>query len=261
MSVSGADSLVVAEVRGGVATLTLNRPHKRNALSSGLVAALLRALVRAAADQSARVVALQGAGPDFCAGADLSEIAASPQEEGPEAGLADARSLGEVFVTIRRMDKPVVALVRGRALGGGCGLATACDIVLAHEDAIFGYPEVHLGFVPALVMAPLRRKVSEAAAFELVMRGHRVDAGEATALGLATRVLSGEDFDSAARAYIRDLASRPATAVALTKRLFHGLHGVAFEDAIARGAEINAMARMTEECREGVKRFLDRKGG
>jgi len=174
MSVSGADSLVVAEVRGGVATLTLNRPHKRNALSSGLVAALSRALVRAAADQRARVVALQGAGPDFCAGADLSEIAASQQQEGPEAGLADARSLGKVFVTIRRMDKPVVALVRGRALGGGCGLATA---------------------------------------------------------------------------------------VALTKRLFHGLHGVAFEDAIARGAEINAMARMTEECREGVKRFLDRKGG
>lgn len=260
MSVSGADSLVVAEVRDGVATLTLNRPHKRNALSSRLVAGLSRALVRAAGDQAARVVALRGAGPDFCGGADLSEIAASQQEEGPEAGLADARSLGKVFVTIRRMDKPVVALVRGRALGGGCGLATACDIVLAHEDAIFGYPEVHLGFVPALVMAPLRRKVSEAAAFELVMRGHRIDAGEATALGLATRLLPGEDFDSAARAYLRDLAGRPATAAALTKRLFHGLRGVAFEDAIARGGEINAMARMTEECREGVKRFLDRKG-
>lgn len=261
MSASGGNPLVPVEVRDGVATLTLNRAHKRNALSSGLVAALSRALVRAAGDGGARVVALQGAGPDFCAGADLSEIAASQREGGAESALADARRLGEVFITIHRMDKPVVALVRGRALGGGCGLAAACDIVLAREDAIFGYPEVRLGFVPALVMAPLRRKVSEAAAFELVVRGRRIDAAEATALGLATRVLPAEDFDSAARAYLRELAGRPPTAVALTKRLFHGLHGVAFEDAVARGAEVNAMARMTEECREGVKRFLNRKGG
>ena len=259
MSASGKDSLAVLEVRGGVGIVTLNRPHKRNALSSGLVAALSRALARADDDPEVRVVALRGAGPDFCAGADLSEIAAS-QQQGPEAGLADARRLGEVFVRIHRMDKPVVALVRGKALGGGCGLATVCDIVLAHEDAIFGYPEVHLGFVPALVMAPLRRRVRESAAFELVMRGHRIGAAEAVALGLATRLLPGDDFDSAAGEYLRELASRPATAVALTKRLFHGLDGVSFEDAIARGAEINAMARLTDDCRDGVRRFLDRKG-
>ena len=161
---------------------------------------------------------------------------------------------------IRGIERPVVAIVQGRALGGGCGLATACDIVLAHENAVFGYPEVHLGFVPALVMAPLRRKVREAAAFELVARGHRIGAAEAADLGLATRVLPEEVFDSAAAEYLRELASRPATAVALAKRLFHGLEGVAFEDAIARGAEVNAMARLTEECREGVKRFLNRRG-
>lgn len=259
MNRPGRDSLVVCETRGGVATLTLNRPRKRNALSSGLVAELSEALTRAGADPKARVVALRGAGPDFCAGADLSEIAAS-QRLGPEAGLADARRLGEVFVRIHRMDRPVVALVRGRALGGGCGLAGACDIVLARDGAIFGYPEVHLGFVPALVMAPLRRKVGEAAALELVMRGHRIGAAEAVALGLATRVLPADGFDAAADEYLRELASRPATAVALAKRLFHGLDGVAYEDAIARGAEINAMARLTEDCRAGVKRFMDRKG-
>ncbi|MDE2794577.1 MAG: enoyl-CoA hydratase-related protein [Gemmatimonadota bacterium] len=259
MSAPGRDSLVVFEIRGGVATLTLNRPHKRNALSSRLVAELSDGLSRAAADPQVRVVALRGAGPDFCAGADLSEIAVS-QREGLEAALADARRLGEVFVRVRRMDRPVVALVRGRALGGGCGLAGACDIVLAHQDAIFGYPEVHLGFVPALVMAPLRRKVSEAAAFELVVRGHRIGAAEAVALGLATRTLPGDGFDAAADEYLRELAGRPATAIALTKRLFHGLDGVSFEDAIARGAEMNAIARLTGECRDGVKRFLDRKG-
>ena len=259
MSGPGRESLVVCETREGVATLTLNRPRKRNALSSALVAELSEALARAAADPEVRVVALRGAGPDFCAGADLSEIAAS-QQAGPEAGLADARRLGEVFVRIHRLERPVVALVRGRALGGGRGLASACDIVLAHEGAIFGYPEVHLGFVPALVMAPLRRKVGEAAALELVMRGHRIGAAEAVALGLVTRVLPGDDFDAAADEYLRELASRPATAIALAKRLFHGLDGVAFEDAIARGAEINAMARLTEDCRAGVRRFMDRKG-
>ncbi|MDE2874226.1 MAG: enoyl-CoA hydratase/isomerase family protein [Gemmatimonadota bacterium] len=259
MSAPGRDSLVLLETRAGVATLTLNRPRKRNALSPGLVAELSARLARAASDPEVRVVALSGAGPDFCAGADLSAIAAS-QREGPEAGLADARRLGEVFVTVRRVDRPVVALVRGRALGGGCGLASACDIVLAHPDAIFGYPEVHLGFVPALVMAPLRRKVGEAAAFELVARGRRIGAAEAVSLGLATRVLPGDDFGAAADEYLRELAGLPATAVALTKRLFHGLDGVSYEAAIARGAEVNAMARQTGECRDGVKRFLDRKG-
>ena len=259
MNGSGGNPLVLLEAGAGVATLTLDRPQKRNALSSAMVAALSRRLAEVGEDPEVRVVALRGAGGDFCAGADLAEIAAS-QQEGAEAGLADARRLGEVFIGIHRMEKPVVAVVRGRALGGGCGLAMACDIVLAHPDAIFGYPEVRLGFVPALVMAMLRRKVGKAAAFELVVRGHRAAASEAAALGLATRVIADEDFDVAVDAYLRDLATRPRTAVALTKRLFHGLDGAAFEDDVARGAEVNAIARLTRECRDGVRSFLSGKG-
>ena len=255
MSPRNKETLVEVVTREGVATVTLNRPHKRNALSAALVEALSQALSRAEGDPEVRTVALRGSGPDFCTGADLSEIAAS-RREGPEAGLADARRLGEVFVRIHRMDKPVVALVRGRALGGGCGLASACDIVLAREDAVFGYPEVHLGFVPALVMAPLRRKVGQAAAFELVVRGHRIGAEEA--LGLATRILPRAGFDAAADDYLDELAARPPTAIALAKRLFHGVDGVAFEEAVARGAEVNAMARLTEACGDGVRRYLDR---
>lgn len=260
MSGPGANSLVLLQVEAGVATLTLNRPRKRNALSAAMVAALSRRLAEAGNDPEVRVVALRGAGEDFCAGADLAEIASS-QREAVEAGLADARRLGEVFIGIRRMEKPVAAVVRGRALGGGCGLATACDIVLAHPDAGFGYPEVHLGFVPAVVMPLLRRRVGEAAAFELAVRGHRVGAKEAAALGLATRVIADEEFDTAVDAYMRDLASRPPTAVALAKRLFRGLGDAAFEDDVARGAEVNAIARLTRECRDGVRSFLRAKGG
>ncbi len=259
MKGSGGDPLVLKETVAGVATLTLNRPRKRNALSSAMVDALSRRMAEIGDDDEVRVVALRGAGEDFCAGADLAEIAAS-QGEGVEAGLADARALGEVFVGIRRMEKPVVAVVRGRALGGGCGLAMVCDIVLAHPEATFAYPEVHLGFVPAVVMAVLRRRVGEAAAIELVVRGHRVGAQEAGTLGLATRVMPGEGFDSEVTGYLRDLANRPSTAVALTKRLFFSLDPAAFEDDIARGAEVNAAARLTRECRDGVRNFL-RKGG
>lgn len=259
MSRSARAQSVSRESAAGIATLTLQRSHKRNALSAALVGELRAALAEADADGSIRVIAIQGAGTDFCAGADLEEIAAT-QTRGLEAGLTDARHLGALFREIRQASRPVVAIVRGRALGGGCGLATACDLVLASETATFGYPEVHLGFVPALVMALLKRKVGESAAFELAVRGHRIDAAEAASIGLVTRVLPDEGFGPAVDRYLRDLARRPPGAVALTKRLFYDIEGADFADAIARGAEVNAAARLSDECRDGVRRFLRKRG-
>lgn len=254
-----SESLVLRrDGTGGVTTLVLNRAGKRNALSAEMVAQLSSRLAEVGRDPAVRVVALRGAGEDFCAGADLAELAAS-RGQGPEEGLADAGRLGEVFVRIRRLSRPVVSVVTGRALGGGCGLATACDLVLAHEDAVFGYPEVHLGFVPALVMSILRRKAGEAIALELLLRGDRVGAAEARSAGLVTRVVENGRFEAEVAEYLSDLAARPPTAVALTKRLFHGLDGIGFEDAVERGAEVNAIARLTEDCREGVEGFLRRR--
>ncbi len=244
----------------GVTTLELARPERRNALGRAMVAALAEVLDEAAKDPAAHVVAIRGAGPDFCAGADLHEIAAS-QREGPEAGLAAAQELGDVFMRMRRMPKPVVAVVTGRALAGGCGLATACDLVLAREDAQFGYPEVRLGFVPAMAMALLRRKVGESAAFDLAVRGKILDAGRAAAVGLVNEVLPREGFEDGVRGYLEELATRPPVVAGLAKRLFYGLDGVALEEAIARGAEVNALARLTSECREGVAAFLAAKKG
>ena len=245
------------EVADGVAVLTLNRPDKRNALNGELVQALRGALAGAAMDDEVRVVLLRGAGKDFCSGADLAELERIA-DMGPEESLEDAGELGELFIDMRMHPHPILAAVHGKALAGGCGLASACDIVLAHEDAAFGYPEVHLGFVPAMVMAILRRKVGESRAFELVARGHRLSAAEAAELGLATRVLPGDDFAEAALAYAVDLAGRPASALELTKRLLYGLDGTSFQEGIRRGAEVNALARMTEACREGVRGFLER---
>lgn len=241
----------------GVLRLVLNRPDKRNALNGALVEALTDNLREAGRSPGVRVIALMGAGKDFCAGADLEEVAAT-QEGGTEAALEDAHALGALFVEMRRCPRPVVAVVRGRALAGGAGLATACDLVLAHQDAEFGYPEVHLGFVPAMVMTILRRKVGESIAFDLVVRGARVSAAEAAQVGLVNQVIPDDVFQPAVHEYLTDLASRPPGAVGLTKRLLYGLDAVGFEEGIARGAEMNTVARLTSECREGVRRFLDR---
>ncbi len=167
-------------------------------------------------------------------------------------------AIGNLFIEMRRADKPIIAAVQGNAIAGGAGLATACDVVLAGESSVFGYPEVHLGFVPAMVMALLRRNLGEKRAFDLVARGDLITAAEAHQLGIVTRVIPDETLVDDAMKYATSLAGRPSSAVRLTKRLLYGMDGLSFEEAIARGAEVNALARFTPECREGVRRFLDK---
>ena len=244
------------EGEAGVGWITLANPGKRNALNAGLVAELKEALAELEADGSVRVVGLRGEGPDFCAGADLKEVRDSV-EAGIMATLADAESLGELFLQLRRLRKPVVAAVHGNALAGGAGLATACDLIVASDDARFGYPEVRIGFVPAMVMAILRRSLGEKQAFELVATAEPVDAATARRYGLVCRVLGAEDFHAAAGEFLEELAERSASALALSKRLLYQLDGAGFEEGLQAGAEVNALARFTEDCRAGIERFLD----
>lgn len=241
----------------GVATVVLDRPSRRNALDAALVAGLRDAFVRLDRAPDVRVVGLRGAGEDFCAGADLREVRASV-DAGILASMADAQSLGDLFVTMRRMRRPIVAIVHGHALAGGCGLATACDLVVAAAGARFGYPEVRLGFVPAMVMAILRRSVGETRAFEIVARGEMFDAATAERWGLVNRVLDEDDFGEAADRYLAELAAHSASALELTKRLLYQIDGADFESAIRAGAEVNAIARLTDDCQAGIDRFLRR---
>ncbi len=246
---------------GGVLTLTLSRPDKRNALDPALVAALRHAFIDAAADPDTHVILLRAEGPDFCAGADLAALERMAENADPAANLADAEALGALLVTMRRHPRPVIAAVHGHALAGGAGLATACDLVLARDDAVFGYPEVHLGFVPAMVMALLRRAVGETVAFELVVRGEQIDAREAAALGLVNRVIAAEAWEEGVTSYAVEIARRSISAVSLIKRLLYGMDGLSFEEAVARGAEVNVLARLTPDTRAGVRRFLERRRG
>jgi len=246
---------ILYELREGVARITLNRPDKRNALDSELIAELKAAFGSSGADEACRVVLLSGAGTDFCSGADLANLEKTAQNSVLE-NMADARATADLFLMMRNHPRPVVAAVQGRALAGGCGIATACDIILAAQSAQFGYPEVNIGFVPAMVMAILRRSVSEKAAFESVAMGEIVSAARAHELGLAHRVFADETFAAEVDAYVAKLAAKSASALMLSKRLLYHMDSMSFEAALQAGVEINAIARQTEDCKKGVERFL-----
>jgi len=249
------DDVLLSDLRDGVLGLTLNRPSKRNALSSALIERLHAELERAELDPAVAVVALRGTAPDFCAGADLDELLASA-DQSVEVNERDALRLGAVFGRIRELPKVVVAVVQGRALAGGAGLATACDIVVAGESASLGYPEMQRGFVPAMVMTSLRRLAGEKAALELVLTGRLIDAPEALRLGLVSRVVPDGQLDQVAGDILARLAGSSASALALTKRLFMELEGKSFAEGIALGARVNALARTTPDFRAAIARFL-----
>ena len=244
----------------GVGRITLARPEKRNALDRQMADEIVQALESLAADADTRVVVIDADGDDFCAGADLDALESLIGAD-REAQLEDARALGRVFTSIRQLAVPVVAAVHGRALAGGAGLATACDIVLAHPEATFAYPEVRIGFVPAMVMTILRRIVPERQAFDLAMTGRSVSATEAAKLGLVSRVMPEEMFGARVDEICQSIAKSPREAVRRTKKLFYELEGRPFESGIAHGAQANVEARMTEEFKTGVQRFLQRKRG
>src|SRR6184192_2914840 len=213
----GSEESILYEVRDAIARITLNRPAQRNALNAEVIEALKLALRRADHDPDVRVAILTGAGSDFCSGADLQALQKISTASVAD-NLEDAQSLLEVFTLIRQIRVPVVAAVRGRALAGGCGLATACDLVCAARSARFGYPEVRIGFVAAMVTAILRRNVSEKRAFELITRGEEISADEAERVGLVNHVFADEDFEESVEHYVADFEKVSRSAVVLTKR-------------------------------------------
>ena len=246
---------IIYAVEGTVSLITLNRPEKRNALNDELVSGLKESLRKADSNDDMRVVVITGAGGDFCSGADLAALQ-KISESSVEENLADAQSLMELFTLIRSVSVPVVAAVRGRALAGGCGLATACDLVLASRSARFGYPEVKIGFVPAMVMAILRRNVSEKRAFELISRGAMIDAEEAERIGLVNQVFDDEKFETEVEAYVTGFENVSRSAVMLSKRLLYNMDGMTFDTALRSGVDVNTIARMTEDCQKGIAQFL-----
>jgi methylglutaconyl-CoA hydratase len=250
------DNVILAD-GSPIRVITLNRPEKRNALNDELIAALKSALREADADDGLRAIVLRGAGKDFCSGADLSsiqKISTASYEENVE----DASLLGELFELIRKVRVPVIAAVHGRALAGGCGLATACDLVVASRAARFGYPEVKIGFVPAMVTAILRRNLGEKKSFELLTRGFEYSTDEALRYGLVNAVFEDDAFEAGTIEYAQAYAKVSGSSVAMTKRLLYDIDARSFSKSIDLGAETNASARMTDDCKKGIAKFLEK---
>jgi methylglutaconyl-CoA hydratase len=244
------------ERQGSIGRIILSRPERRNVIDREMASELFAACAQFEQDGQVRVVQLSADGDDFCTGTDLRALS-SALGATSEANREDAEAFGRVLLGIRALMKPVVCAVHGRALGAGAGLATACDLVLAHQDAEFGYPEVRFGSVPAVVMTLLRRTVGEKHAADLVLTGRVITADEAERIGLVSRVLPAASYEQDVAAVLAGMARSPSTSLALTKWLLYKLDALSFDDGVAAGVVTDVEARATTEYREGVRRMAD----
>ncbi len=251
---------ILYTVEDGVGVITMNRPEKRNAIDGLLIEELKTVLTASRIDDAVKVLTLAGAGKDFCSGADLANLE-RVRHLGVMANLEDARGLADLFLQMRRHPKLIIALVTGRALAGGCGLATACDFILAEEFATFGYPEINIGFVPAIVMAILKRTVPEKLALELITSGDPITAIQAKNLGLINQIFPQSEFEHAAYLFVKKYTTRSSSALTLCKSLLYHMDTLLFEAAIEAGVHVNGIARMTDDCQSGIDRFLQKSQG
>lgn len=250
--------LVSVDAERRIGTLTLNRPDKRNALNGAVVEAAHAGLGKLTADRSIRVIVLRGNGTAFCAGADLDAIRALSTATHDE-NLKDSRRLAAFIEALVRCPKPTVAAVHGPALAGGAGLASACDFVIATPEATFGYPEVKIGFVAAIVMVLLVRQVGERKARDLLLTGRVIPAREAMALGLVNDLVPPDSLDAAILLLAKSLVHGSPAAISRTKELLLQTWDRELSEAIHTAASANADARGTPDCREGIAAFLEKR--
>jgi methylglutaconyl-CoA hydratase len=246
---------------GGIEYLTLNRPAVRNAFNEAVIAELGRWTVdvaEAAASGRVRAVVVAGAGPVFCAGADLawmSKMVRYTEEENTRDAMAAAR----VFAAIDSLPVPLVARIHGAALGGGCGLAAVCDIVVADEQAVFGLTEVKLGIIPAIIAPFVLAKIGRSAARELFLTGARFSAARAREIGLVHAVVPGPELDETVSRYVREILTSGPEAIAAAKALIPRVWSRTIEDATPITATAIATRRASSEGQEGMTAFLEKR--
>jgi methylglutaconyl-CoA hydratase len=241
----------------GIATLTLNRPDKRNAISYELITDLLAALAEVA-KSSALVLIVTGAGKAFCSGMDLENLKTLIGRS-PEQSLEDSKIMARLFRTLYDFPKPTIAAVNGPAIAGGTGMATLCDFTLAVPEAKFGYTEVRIGFVPAIVSTFLLRQVGEKVARDLLLTGRLFDAEEALRIGLINEIVPAENLMTRARALATQLMENSPASLLYTKRLLSAAARVEMDVQIEAAVRENAAIRSTQDFREGIASFLEKR--
>ncbi|WP_223651223.1 enoyl-CoA hydratase/isomerase family protein [Hymenobacter psoromatis] len=246
------------EVQDRLAYITLNRPSKRNALSANVVTELKRAFEQAEADDKVKVIILRATGEVFCAGADLKYLQ-ELQDNTYQENLADSTHLMQLFHQIYTLKKLVIGQVQGHALAGGCGLAALCDITFAVPEAKFGYTEVKIGFLPAVVSVFLLRRIGEARTKQLLLSGDTITAQQALDYGLITFIAEADQLADTVRTYALRLArENSGHSIEITKEILARLPELALEDGLRYAAERNAAARASADCRRGIAAFLNK---
>lgn len=246
------------EVNNRIAYITLNRPEKRNAFNKQLVSDLKEAFSKAEYDEEVKVIVLKAEGNVFCAGADLGYLQ-SLQTHTFEENLLDSNYLKDLYLQIYRHPKIVIAAVQGHAIAGGCGLITVCDFVFSVSEAKFGYTEVKIGFVPAIVMTFLIRKIGEARAKEMLLSGDLIEASQAQKYGIVTEVLfDNELYEKVDEFALHLCQANSAQAMKTTKQMIADIQELSLSEALVYAAEVNAKARAFEDCKKGITAFLNK---
>ena len=251
-------SLIKYHTSGRIAYITLNRPQKRNALNEEMVDSLRDGFNKANQDPGVKVVVLKAEGKVFSAGADLRYLQ-KLQNNSYQQNLADSENLKDLFQLIYTHDKVVIAQVQGHAIAGGCGLATVCDFVIAHPGARFGYSEVHIGFVPAIVMVYLLRRIGEGHARELLLSGNLIEATQALEWGLINRLVPADSLEHQVNDFAGKLVNENSLeSMKRIKTMIGRVQEMSMDKALDFAVEQNASARSTDDCRRGISAFLEK---
>lgn len=258
MTTTSSRPVVLAETDENVTVVTFDRPEARNALNRQLLKEFQVALDNAVADPRVGAIVLTGNGPAFCAGADLKEASSGMEDDDFWGRYERANQSLRIHHELPRLPKPVIAAVNGYAVAGGCGVAMSCDIVFAGESAQFGYPEVNRGLVAAMVMVSLSRIVGRRQALDLLLSGRLIKAEEALRLGMINRVVADDQVRSEAVAYAHVLASKPGSAVRVTKELFRQIAEIDYDRGLEYARDVNQMIRQTGDAKRGAAAFANR---
>jgi methylglutaconyl-CoA hydratase len=248
-------SRILIEETGPTKKIILNRPEKRNSLDEEMITELTDAFKNYSEDNITKTIVLTGAGGNFCSGLFLDYLQKISEYDIIQ-NKSDSGKFRELLLSIYNCRKPVIAMVDGYALAGGCGIASACDLIVATDKSQLGYTEVKIGFIPAIVMVFLLKRVSESHAKDLLLTSKFITGEEAYRIGLVNYLTTQKELEKTTAKICNDLNELPMSSLSLTKEMFKNISSMGFEASLEYAVNMNAITRMTEECRNGVRNFL-----
>lgn len=246
---------ILYKVEDGVAEVTMNRPKKMNSLDETMISELTKIFRNLSEDKSVKTVILTGARGNFCSGLYLDYLRKISEYDILE-NKKDSEKFKDMLLSIYNCSKPVIAKVSGYAIAGGCGIASCCDLIAADETAIFGYTEVKIGFIPAIVMVFLLKRISETYAKEILLTSRMFNADEAKRIGLINYAVKNDELDFKVNEICGILSKNPAGSITLTKNMFSNIPGMSFDEALNYACSLNTITRMTPDCKSGIAKFL-----